>query len=297
MMKGFVKVTSEENKIVGNIGVAHVAMLKGDKGEPGPQGPKGDKGEPGPQGPKGDKGETGAPGLKGDQGERGPQGVRGLQGLQGPEGPQGERGPQGVRGLQGLQGPAGKGIATVVQEVNNLNGRTKTTLTIQYTDGSDSIITVSDGEDGTDGVDGIDGTAIYTFNPEGAFKPYGFDKSNVNIPEGSSLKKGDLLLAPNGDVYIADKYRGPSGYLYDATILFNIGGTDGITPHIGENGNWFIGENDTGVYAGGNVDPNAVLFTKQELTEEQKAQTRENIGAVSMEDVLAALSVGEGVKY
>lgn len=28
-------------------------------------------------------------------------------------------------------------------------------------------------------------------------------------------------------------------------------GNDGITPHIGENGNWFIGENDTGVSASG----------------------------------------------
>lgn len=29
-------------------------------------------------------------------------------------------------------------------------------------------------------------------------------------------------------------------------------GTDGITPHIGDNGNWFIGDTDTGVAAGGN---------------------------------------------
>ena len=28
-------------------------------------------------------------------------------------------------------------------------------------------------------------------------------------------------------------------------------GADGITPHIGENGNWFIGETDTGVRAEG----------------------------------------------
>ena len=28
-------------------------------------------------------------------------------------------------------------------------------------------------------------------------------------------------------------------------------GVDGITPHIGENGNWFIGADDTGVAAGG----------------------------------------------
>lgn len=29
------------------------------------------------------------------------------------------------------------------------------------------------------------------------------------------------------------------------------GGADGITPHIGANGNWYIGETDTGVKAKG----------------------------------------------
>ena len=42
---------------------------------------------------------------------------------------------------------------------------------------------------------------------------------------------------------------------------------------------------------------NAVLYTKQNPTEEQKAQARKNIGAVTMGEVLAALPVGEGVKY
>lgn len=48
--------------------------------------------------------------------------------------------------------------------------------------------------------------------------------------------------------------------------------------------------------SGGNAG-NAVLYTAQTLTEEQKAQARENIGAVTMDEVLAALPVGEGVKY
>ena len=45
--------------------------VKGDKGDPGLQGPKGDKGDPGPQGPKGDKGDTGPAGAKGDKGDPG----------------------------------------------------------------------------------------------------------------------------------------------------------------------------------------------------------------------------------
>jgi hypothetical protein len=45
--------------------------------------------------------------------------------------------------------------------------------------------------------------------------------------------------------------------------------------------------------SGGNAD-GAVLYTAQELTEEQKAQARNNIGAVTLEEVLAALPVYNG---
>lgn len=41
----------------------------------------------------------------------------------------------------------------------------------------------------------------------------------------------------------------------------------------------------------------AVLYAEQNLTEAQKAQARNNIGAVTMDEVLAALPVGEGVRY
>ena len=41
----------------------------------------------------------------------------------------------------------------------------------------------------------------------------------------------------------------------------------------------------------------AVLYTPQELTEEQKTQARANIGAATVEDVLAAIPIGEGVMY
>lgn len=34
-------------------------------------------------------------------------------------------------------------------------------------------------------------------------------------------------------------------------LLAGLKGKDGITPHIGENGNWFIGDKDTGVSASG----------------------------------------------
>ena len=55
-------------------------------------------------------------------------------------------------------------------------------------------------------------------------------------------------------------------------------GADGITPHIGNNGNWYIGDTDTGVSAGGGSS-DAVLYTAQTLTEGQKSQARDNIDA------------------
>lgn len=47
----------------------------------------------------------------------------------------------------------------------------------------------------------------------------------------------------------------------------------------------------------GKMPTTNVLYTEQALTEEQKAQVRQNIGAATVEDVLAALPIGEGVKY
>ena len=114
---------------------------KGDKGDPGDQGPKGDKGDPGEQGPKGEPGDTGPagangtdgitpsigengnwylgttdtgkpsrgekgdkgdPGAKGDPGERGPKGETGAPGEQGPKGEPGDTGPAGASGTDGI---------------------------------------------------------------------------------------------------------------------------------------------------------------------------------------------------
>ena len=43
--------------------------------------------------------------------------------------------------------------------------------------------------------------------------------------------------------------------------------------------------------------PDAVRYVAQDLTEEQKVQARANIGAATVSDVLAALPIGEGVRY
>lgn len=71
--------------------------------------------------------------------------------------------------------------------------------------------------------------------------------------------------------------------LAEAKASGEFDGEDGVTPHIGENGNWFIGETDTGVAAQGSAGGTDEGTTEQlnDLTErvgaleEQGEQTKE----------------------
>lgn len=115
-----------------------VAILRGEKGDPGPAGPRGLDGAastvPGPAGPKGDTGPAGPAGAdstvpgpagpKGDTGATGPAGaastVPGPQGIQGVQGPKGDTGPAGPTGpapdtstFAPLASPAFTGTPTV----------------------------------------------------------------------------------------------------------------------------------------------------------------------------------------
>jgi hypothetical protein len=68
-------------------------------------------------------------------------------------------------------------------------------------------------------------------------------------------------------------------------------GADGITPHIGVNGNWYLGETDTGVKAEGKDGKDGytpVRGTDYWTTADQ---------AAIVDDVLAALPDGDGVMY
>lgn len=79
----------------------HVDVLRGEKGDPGPQGDAGPAGKEGPEGAKGDPGPGGAKGDPGPAGAKGDPGPQGPQGVAGPAGPQGEQGPKGPQGDPG----------------------------------------------------------------------------------------------------------------------------------------------------------------------------------------------------
>jgi hypothetical protein len=81
---------------------------KGEKGDPGLQGPPGEKGDTGEQGPQG------VQGPKGDTGAQGAQGLKGDRGFQGLAGPPGAPGPTDVRLYMGNPTDVGPSIKKAV---------------------------------------------------------------------------------------------------------------------------------------------------------------------------------------
>ena len=66
--------------------------------------------------------------------------------------------------------------------------------------------------------------------------------------------EGDWLYNPdNGNVGLCTSRTDKADGSGSASITYKgtLKGTDGTTPHIGANGNWYIGDTDTGVSAGG----------------------------------------------
>ena len=87
---GAITFNGDKVTIGNNVTITWAEALKGDKGDPGPQG------EPGAQGPQGE------PGVQGPQGEPGAQGPQGEPGAQGPQGEPGAQGPQGEPGVSAI---------------------------------------------------------------------------------------------------------------------------------------------------------------------------------------------------
>ncbi len=73
-------------------------------------------------------------------------------------------------------------------------------------------------------------------------------------PAAPKWGEGDWLYNPdNGNVGLCTSRTNKADGSGSANITYKgtLKGTDGTTPHIGDNGNWYIGDTDTGVSAGG----------------------------------------------
>lgn len=82
--------------------------------------------------------------------------------------------------------------------------------------------------------------------------------SNYVYTETEKYTVSEMLKDALWEVKASGEFKGDKGdkgdpFTYDdftAEQLIALKGTDGITPHIGDNGNWYIGDADTGVKAG-----------------------------------------------
>jgi hypothetical protein len=179
--------------------------------------------------------------------------------------------------LESVRGPQGKDGREVLFQV--VDGYIKW----QYTGDSTwtnlvslSTLTGSDGVDGTNGTNGVDGRDVLFQVAEGYIQwQYTGDSTWTNLVSLSTLTGSDGVDGTNEtngvdgrevlfqvvDGYIQWQYTGDTTWTNLVSLSTLTGsdgvdgtngtnGVDGLTPYIGENGNWYIGETDTGVFAG-----------------------------------------------
>lgn len=158
------------------------------------------------------------------------------------------QGLQGLQGEKGDQGEAGRGIVSI--EKTSTDGLVDT-YTITYTDGTSDTFTVTNGEQGAQGIPGEKGEQ----GIRGEKGDTGRDgQDGADGKDGIDGKDGQ-----DG----ADGVDGMNGR--DGTNSEDgKDGTNGQTPYIGDNGNWWIGDTDTG--------KTAVAVSVSEITVDENGQ-------------------------
>ena len=149
-------------------------------------------------------------------------------------------------------------VLSVFQQVYNLGVTSELIIDMTYEEWLESIR----GEKGEPGDDGKE----VTFRVTNTNIQWGYDGI-----EWFDLISIDLLIGPKGDDGKAVEFRVDNQNLQWKHIdnntwqtifsLSNLEGNDGIdgtTPHIGDNGNWYIGLSDTGVKALGSTGDNGL---------------------------------------
>ena len=194
------------------------------------------------QGSTGDTGQDGKNGVTphiGDNGDwfigdqdtnlpsRGVQGPQGEPGKDGDRGPKGDPGTPGPQGADGKDGKDGKAFAIA---------KTFTSKADMSSDGltdGDFVMIASE-------VGDPDNASMYLWNgTEFKFIADFSGAQGVQGPKGEDGKQG-----PQGDPGQPGQQGAPGAP-----------GKDGITPHIGDNGDWFLGDQDTGKPSQGKQGP------------------------------------------
>lgn len=251
----------------------------------GPQGPQGVQGQQGIQGIRGPQG------IQGIQGVQGPQGKQGEQGVTGPAGPQGTQGNQGPEGPQGPAGAPGKdGTSLYIEDVYP----TLAALRSAYPTGNEKMYMVeADGECYIWSETAGDWVSVGKLQgPQGPQGPAG--AQGVQGPQGEQGKQG-----PQGEQGIQgiqgiqgnigpEGPQGPAGTAgadgksaYQTAVEAGYAGTEAafnaaleaVPGHIADTDIHVTSEEKTAW--NGSVRYDAA----QSLTDGQKTQARDNIGA------------------
>ena len=166
--------------------------------------------------------------------------------IKGPQGPQGIQGEQGIQGIPGVDGK------NPVFEIDSSNAHWRWKYA-EATSGWTDLGVVASGTVGPKGQDGTNGvtpgvridtnTNKWEIAADG--KTWVSTDVNATGPQGTKGEKGE-----KGD----PGQQGPSG-APGKDGAPGVDGKDGISPHIGENNHWYIGEEDTGVSATGPQGP------------------------------------------
>ena len=205
---------------------------------------------------RGAAGEAGKDGANGENGTDGKNGINGTNGKDGMNGVDGKDGADGKNGKDGIDGADGKdGMNAKNIEVR----RAETHIQWRYEgDEWQNLVAIADitGPTGQKGADGANGkTPEFRVNENTLQWRYTGDEIWLNLYDLTALKGADGRDGADGKNGIngKDGIDGKDGAAgKDGTNGQNgSDGEDGKTPFIGENGNWWIGEIDTGVKAVG----------------------------------------------
>ena len=139
------------------------------------------------------------------------------------------KGPKGDKGDKGDKGPKGeKGDA------------------FTYSDFTAEQLASLKGEKGDPGAAGKDGIKWLTYN--GVFASQG-EKICISYNEMPNASIGDFVLHTRNDAGVVYEITGRDPLNYGSWLVKKrcvLKGTDGTTPNIGANGNWYLGTTDTG---------------------------------------------------
>ena len=166
------------------------------------------------------------------------------------EGKDGSNGSNGSNGTNGKDGKDGKdGITPTISADGYwvVNGQ-KTDIKAKGTDGTNG----KDGKDGTNGKDGKDGTNGKD-GKDGTNGKDGKDGKDGITPTITINSEGYWVINGQTSTTKAKGEDGKEGKKGDkgADGAKGQDGKDGKTPHIGDNGNWWIGDKDTNIKAQG----------------------------------------------